>query len=170
MNVTSSSGDRPLLILFCGLPGSGKTSIARQRERETGALRFSTDEWMADLGVDLFDPIRDSVQARLDQRWKDLLERGQSVILEDGTWKRAERDRLRGVASEMHAITEIHCFDLSVHELWRRLEIRNGNLEHGTAPITRELLEDCLLRFEKPDDAELSLFDRSVVHDERWDT
>ena len=95
---------------------------------------------------------------------------GQSVILEDGTWKRAERDRLRGVASEMHAITEIHCFDLSVHELWRRLEIRNGNLEHGTAPITRELLEDCLLRFEKPDDAELSLFDRSVVHDERWDT
>lgn len=168
MNVRSSSGDRPLLILFCGLPGSGKTTIARQRERETGALRFSTDEWMADLGVDLFDPIRDSVQARLDQRWKELLERGQSVILEDGTWKRAERDRLRQVASELNAVTEIHSFDLAFDELWRRLEIRNANLEHGTAPITRELLADCLLRFEKPDDVELSLFDRSVVHDERW--
>ena len=168
MNVRSSSGDRPLLILFCGLPGSGKTTIARQRERETGALRFSTDEWMADLGVDLFDPIRDSVQARLDQRWKELLERGQSVILEDGTWKRAERDRLRQVASELNAVTEIHSFDLAFDELWRRLEIRNANLEHGTAPITRELLADCLLRFEKPDGVELSLFDRSVVHDERW--
>ncbi len=168
MNVRSSSGDRPLLILFCGLPGSGKTTIARQRERETGALRFSTDEWMADLGVDLFDPIRDSVQARLDQRWKEMLERGQSVILEDGTWKRAERDRLRQVASELNAVTEIHSFDLAFDELWRRLEIRNANLEHGTAPITRELLADCLLRFEKPDDVELSLFDRSVVHDERW--
>ena len=168
MKVRSSSGDRPLLILFCGLPGSGKTTIARQRERETGALRFSTDEWMADLGVDLFDPIRDSVQARLDQRWKELLERGQSVILEDGTWKRAERDRLRQVASELNAVTEIHSFDLAFDELWRRLEIRNANLEHGTAPITRELLADCLLRFEKPDDVELSLFDRSVVHDERW--
>jgi len=168
VNVRSSSGDRPLLILFCGLPGSGKTTIARQRERETGALRFSTDEWMADLGVDLFDPIRDSVQARLDQRWKEMLERGQSVILEDGTWKRAERDRLRQVASELNAVTEIHSFDLAFDELWRRLEIRNANLEHGTAPITRELLADCLLRFEKPDDVELSLFDRSVVHDERW--
>ena len=168
MNVRSSSGDRPLLILFCGLPGSGKTTIARQRERETGALRFSTDEWMADLGVDLFDPIRDSVHARLDQRWKESLERGQSVILEDGTWKRAERDRLRQVASELNAVTEIHSFDLAFDELWRRLEIRNANLEHGTAPITRELLADCLLRFEKPDDVELSLFDRSVVHDERW--
>ena len=169
MDVRSSSGHRPLLILFCGLPGSGKTTIARQRERETGALRFSTDEWMADLGVDLFDPIRDSVQARLDQRWKELLERGQSVILEDGTWKRAERDRLRDVASELKAVTEIHSFDFAVDELWRRLEVRNANLERGTAPISRELLEDCLLRFEKPDDAELSLFDRSVVHDERWD-
>jgi predicted kinase len=168
VDVRSSSGDRPLLILFCGLPGSGKTTIARQRERETGALRFSTDEWMADLGVDLFDPIRDSVQARLDQRWKEMLERGQSVILEDGTWKRAERDRLRQVASELNAVTEIHSFDLAFDELWRRLEIRNANLEHGTAPITRELLADCLLRFEKPDDVELSLFDRSVVHDERW--
>jgi len=169
MDATSSAGQRPLLILFCGLPGSGKTTIARQRERETGALRFSTDEWMADLGVDLFDPIRDSVQARLDQRWKELLERGQSVILEDGTWKRAERDRLRDVASELNGVTEIHSFDFAVDELWRRLEVRNANLERGTAPISRELLEDCLLRFEKPDDAELSLFDRSVVHDERWD-
>ena len=168
MNVRSSSGHRPLLILFCGLPGSGKTTIARQRERETGALRFSTDEWMADLGVDLFDPIRDSVQARLDQRWKEMLERGQSVILEDGTWKRAERDRLRQRRERVERRHRDSLLRLAFDELWRRLEIRNANLEHGTAPITRELLADCLLRFEKPDDVELSLFDRSVVHDERW--
>jgi predicted kinase len=168
MDLRSSSGQRPLLVLFCGLPGSGKTTIARQRERETGAIRFSTDEWMADLGMDLFDPIRDSLQARLDRLWKELLQRGQSVILEDGTWKRAERDRLRQVASELNAVTEIHCFDLPFDELWRRLEIRNTDGPYGTAPITRELLEECQLRLEKPDEAELALFDHSVVHDERW--
>jgi predicted kinase len=166
MDVRSSTGQRPLLILLCGLPGSGKTTVARQRERETGAIRFSTDEWMADLGVDLFDPIRDNAQARLDRLWKELLERGQSVILEDGTWKRAERDRLRHVATELHAVTEIHYFDLRIDELWRRLEIRNADRPHGTALISRELLEACQLRLEKPDAAELALFDRSVVHDE----
>lgn len=162
--IPRSSRERPLLIVFCGLPGSGKTTIARQRERETGALRISTDEWMADLGVDLFDPIRDRVQTRLDRLWEELLERGQSVILEDGTWKRAERDHLRRVASKLDAITEIHSFDLAFDELWRRLEIRNALPVSGTAPITRELLEECLLRFESPDEGELSLFDRSVVH------
>jgi predicted kinase len=168
MDVPDSSGHRPLLILFCGLPGSGKTTIARQRERETGAIRFSTDEWMGDLDVDFFDPIRDRLQARLDRLWKQLLERGQSVILEDGTWKRAERDRLRRIASELNVVTEIHYFDLAFDELWRRLEIRNAHPEYGTAPITRELLEECLIRLERPDESELSLFDRRVVHDERW--
>ena len=123
---------------------------------------------MADLGVDFFDPIRDSLQARLDQLWKQLLEREQSVILEDGTWKRAERDRLRRIASELNVVTEIHYFDLAFDELWRRLEIRNAHPEYGTAPITRELLEECLIRLERPDESELSLFDRRVVHDERW--
>jgi len=119
---------------------------------------------MADLGVDYFDQIRDSLQARLDRLWKELLERGQSVILEDGTWKREERDRLRQLASELDAATEIHYFDVAFDELWRRLEIRNANPSHGTVPIPRKLLEECRLRLERPDDAELSLFDRRVVH------
>ncbi|GAA1970947.1 hypothetical protein GCM10009776_37420 [Microbacterium deminutum] len=119
---------------------------------------------MADLGVDFFDRIRDRVQARLDQLSKELLDRGQSVILEDGTWKREERDRLRRLAIELHAVTEIHYFDVAFDDLWRRLEIRNANPTYGAVPITTELLEECWLRLERPDDAELALFHRTVVH------
>lgn len=155
---------RPVLILFCGLPGSGKTTVARERERETGAIRFSTDEWMADLGVDFFDEMRDRLQTRLNSLWKELLEHGQSVILEDGTWKRDERNELRHLAKTLGAVTEMHYFDVTLDELWRRLEVRNARATHGTVPISRALLEECLPRFQRPDEAELSLFDRTVVH------
>lgn len=161
---TRSPGSRPMLILFCGLPGSGKTTVARERERETGAIRFSTDEWMADLDVDFFDPMRDRLQARLDGLWKELLAHGQSVIAEDGTWQREERDELRRVARTLFATTEIHYFDISFEELWRRLEIRNATRSYGTAPISRALLEECQIRLQRPDATELALFDRCIVH------
>jgi predicted kinase len=164
MNFSSNMIQRPVLMLFCGLPGSGKTTVARGRERDAGAIRFSTDEWMADLGLDFFDDMRDSLQLRLDKLWKELLEHGQTVILEDGTWKREERDGLRQFAKRANAITEIHYFDIEFSQLWRRLEGRNANPTYGTVPITRELLEESWRRFEKPDGAELSLFDRWSVH------
>lgn len=150
---------------MCGLPGAGKTTVARRIEDETGAVRFSTDEWMADLGLDLYDDTRELVQSRLDALWRQLLARGLSVILEDGTWQRSEREELREVAAAAGASTVLHCFDLTLDELWRRLEIRNANLPYGTAPITKDLLTECWSsRLQRPDPAELALFDHHVVH------
>jgi predicted kinase len=37
------------MILLVGLPGSGKTTVARKLEREHHALRLSLDEWMIPL-------------------------------------------------------------------------------------------------------------------------
>ncbi|MFZ0544969.1 MAG: AAA family ATPase [Candidatus Promineifilaceae bacterium] len=37
------------LILICGLPGSGKTTLARQIEQSRSALRLCPDEWIARL-------------------------------------------------------------------------------------------------------------------------
>jgi hypothetical protein len=36
----------PVLHLMCGLPCSGKTTLARSLERDLGALRLCPDEWM----------------------------------------------------------------------------------------------------------------------------
>ena len=164
MDSAVSTGQGPALILLCGLPGSGKTTVARERERETDAVRFSTDEWMADLGLDYFDEMRDRVQKRLNALWRDLLRHGRSVILEDGTWRREERDELRRVAKTLDATTEMHYFDIAFDELWRRLQVRNVSPAYGTVPITRELLLESSSRFQRPDEAELSLFDRCIVH------
>ena len=43
---------KPTLVLMCGLPGAGKSTLARKIERERSIVRLRTDEWMADLGID----------------------------------------------------------------------------------------------------------------------
>ena len=42
-----SSGTGPRLIIVCGLPGSGKTTLAKALENRLRAVRFSPDDWMA---------------------------------------------------------------------------------------------------------------------------
>jgi predicted kinase len=37
------------LFLTCGLPGSGKTTLARSLEQEYSALRLTADEWLHEL-------------------------------------------------------------------------------------------------------------------------
>ena len=43
------------LILICGLPGSGKTTFARELAPKVPAVRLSPDEWKHDLGIDYYD-------------------------------------------------------------------------------------------------------------------
>ncbi len=165
MGFTNHNNQRPVLIAFCGLPGSGKTTIAREVEKTTGAVRLNVDEWVAALGVDFWDDeFRHKLHARLYEHGITLLQLGHSVILEDGLWRRDERDSLREVAHELGAAIEIHYFDVPFEELWRRLEARNAVGAHGTVPITKELLKECLPRFQRLDEAELALFDRYVVY------
>ena len=165
MVFTNNNHQRPRLITFCGLPGSGKTTIAKELEKTTGAVRLNTDEWVAALGVDFFDDeFRDKLQVRLYEHGITLLKLGQSIILEDGVWKREERDSLRKVAHKLGAAIEIHYFDLPFDELWRRLEARNAIGAYGTVPITKELLKECWPKFQRPDEEELALFDSYVVY------
>jgi predicted kinase len=46
------------LIIVCGLPGSGKTALAKVLEVKHGAVRLSADEWMDALAIDLYDEAR----------------------------------------------------------------------------------------------------------------
>ena len=152
------------LILICGLPGSGKTTLAKQLASEVPAVRFCPDEWKHDLGIDYYD---EQSRVRLEERlWRlgqELLGLGQSVIFENGFWAREERDELRLAARTLGVAVELHYLELPVDELWRRLEIRNEEARRGTAPIKREDLERWARQFETPDAVELARFDEAVL-------
>ena len=144
----------PTLILLCGLPGSGKTTAARRLAGAVPAVRLCADDWMAELGVDLFEV---EVRLKLERQFwalaRDLLRLGQSVILESGFWLRSDRDEKRLGARALGAAVELHYLDVPLDELCRRLEVRN------TVPITREMVEEYAPLFEAPDADELMLFD-----------
>ena len=154
------SENRPRLILICGLPGAGKTTLAQRLARELPAVRFCPDEWLASLSLDLFDEaLRERLEGQLWRLTQDLLRLGQSVILEYGFWRRAERDEKRLSARALGAAVELRALDVPLDELWRRLERRNAEGGWATAPIKRAELEDWATRFQAPDAAELALYD-----------
>ena len=90
----SSTGAR--LIIVCGLPGSGNTTLAKALEGRLGAVRFCPDEWMDALSLNRWD---EEKRGRIEAlQWKlgqELLALGLIVIIEWGTWGRSERDTLR---------------------------------------------------------------------------
>jgi predicted kinase len=149
------------LVLICGLPGSGKTTLSRKLAPALRAVRFCPDEWKHELDIDYYDEERRTkLEGRLWRLGQELLELGQSVILEYGFWAREERDELRQTARRIGVPVELHFLDVPVDELWRRLEIRNKRAEPGTAPIKHEdLLKWIEQHWEAPDAAELALFD-----------
>ncbi|MDQ1385084.1 MAG: hypothetical protein QOG65_2463 [Actinomycetota bacterium] len=149
------------LVLLCGLPGSGKTTVARELAAELGAIRFCPDEWMSALELDLFDePIRariESVQWSLAQ---ELLQRGVSVVIEWGVWARSERDTVRERARELGVPVELHYLDVPLDVLWERVRARNDSGPPGTAIISYENLVDWSEHlFEPPTAEEQALFD-----------
>jgi predicted kinase len=124
------------LILICGLPGSGKTTLARKLAPEVPAVRLCPDEWKHDLGIDYYDEEgRVRLEKRLWQLGQELLALGQSVILEHGFWAREERDALRVAARDLGVAVELHYLEAPVDELWSRLEVRNEEVSRVTAAL-----------------------------------
>lgn len=146
----------PRLVIVCGLPGSGKTTRAKQLEQKLLAIRFSPDEWMEALEVNLWESaVRDRIEKLQWKLAQQLLSLGQSVIIEWGTWGRSERDALRLGARALGAAVELHYLHTPMEVLFERLQSRHRE----SPPITREDLAKWSEGFQRPTPEEMALFD-----------
>lgn len=148
------------LLLTCGLPGAGKTTLATHLATGRRAIRLTKDEWLWALGSSPWDvPTQEKVEQELWRLAQEILGLGLSVVLDFGLWARSERDEMRTAARRLGVGVELHHLDVPADDLWRRIDARNAQPPWDAHPIQRSDLDGWVKRFEAPDAAELSLFD-----------
>lgn len=150
------------LHLMVGLPGAGKTTLARQLEAEHSALRLTVDEWHVRLfGNDVAEDSTDSdlaahnkrhaaIEALLWETAERVLSLGIDVILDFGFWTRQERADFRARARALGADARVHFAEAPRETLFARIRARNANLPPGTFYIPERWLEEWIGLFEPP--------------------
>lgn len=146
----------PTLFLICGLPGSGKTTLAKQLEQDRQALRLTPDEWMERIVGDGYDEAKRAVVEAI--QWEiaaRVLSLGVNAILDFGFWGRSERDDFRSKAKAIGARAVVRYLNVSREELWKRLSERNASLPPDTFHVDEKQLDLWSSWFQPPTADEL---------------
>ena len=136
---------------ICGSTGAGKTTYAVALAKRTKAVRFTIDEWMANLFV-VDRPGTPSLEWALErtarceaQMWaltEQLLARGVDVVFDVGLLRRDHRDHLRFRGLQVGAEVKLHYLD--VDRETRRARVRRRNTERTETylfPVTDEMFD-----------------------------
>jgi predicted kinase len=169
------------LHFLVGSTGAGKTTYAQRFCREAGAVRFSVDEWMSALfWMDAPQPIEagwamERVQRRSAQIWDTAVQiarLGAPCMLEAGFGLRANRLKFAALAREAGLPVQLHVLDVPIEERWRRVQMRNSQLEGDKSggdrqlafAITREMFDFTETFWEPPTAQEMADYNGVMVN------
>lgn len=150
---------KPLAHIVIGFIGSGKTTFARQLEQETGAVRFTKDEWMVRLFGNA--PPQDTFE-EYDKRMASLatdialkcLAAGTNVILDEGFWLKEQRAAIRDKVKNVGAVPIFYYLDASFELLKARTLKRSESPPLDSYIIDEESFNRYWKFFQPPDTEE----------------
>ncbi|WP_261556449.1 AAA family ATPase [Frankia tisae] len=149
--------ERGLVVMMCGLPGSGKSTYARVLERR-GYTRLSIDEivwiWAGRDGAELDPAEYEQLKSTAEQQlWDDLIRllvAKVPVVIDYSFWSRSTRDRYKAVIESHGCRWELVRLKADLETLRRRLAIRNQRNNANSVTVSDELLERYFATFQEP--------------------
>lgn len=165
MSAPAESRTRPTVHLLCGLPGCGKTTLARRMAGERDAAILGHDERMvARHGTNPpaaeFATLARAVTEELWSETAQAVASGRDVILDWGFWTRADRDDARRRIAQIGANCVLHrlvCEDALARSRTLARTAAGGRVLEINGPAW----DSFRARFEPPGDDESPVSSRS---------
>lgn len=146
------------VIMMCGVCGSGKTTYAKQKEKE-GYIRLSIDEemWKAygRKGIDYpdsqYEELSEQTESILRDKLIALIKDGKNAVIDFSFWNKENRKTYKSIIEKHGGEAELIYMKADIETLRKRLKKRNLHL-NANSPfiITDEILEHHYHGFQEP--------------------
>jgi predicted kinase len=154
-----SSYKKPVARIVIGFIGSGKTTFARKLEKETGAIRFTKDEWMVRLfgntpPKDRFEEYDNKMASLARDMALKCLGAGISVIIDEGFWVKEQRDEIREKVKNVGAVPKLYYLEVPLEVMKSRTLRRTEEPPIDSFTIDEESFNHYWSFFQPPDKGE----------------
>ena len=140
------------LYIMCGLPFSGKTTLARTLANQCGFIHLDLDAIARAKSLFPEEGINDEqwgqVFREVYRQVATLLTAGKSVVFDAVNYDRVGRDRLRTIAQQSNSVVHVIYIDLPIQEIEQRRQINQANRQRP--PVRDKDFVDLATEFEIP--------------------
>lgn len=142
--------------LMCGYIGFGKTTIAKQLEKQLGARRFTPDEVMIELfGTEVGDDFMDKANKVDEYIWEQIalaVKNDQDVIYDAGSWSADDRKYVMQRLKKLGAKALWHQVNCNIDLAKQRTLARSKDAEQLS--VDERFFDENLPRYKPISDSE----------------